>query len=238
MAIVLPEIMLLSLSYQEFPNESITALFDKILKVAYLKRVKTVPGALQYLEVSKPAAIIVTDEGIANKENSIVLERVKAYIESGGTVIVGLHFPHFIKRDAFNYFFQDVFGLPWCAENFHRDNCYINPSCTLPSTVEAKRMPERYFCIIKVLNISGARNHEKLFIPIQMCVTYPMVFTQEWLDQTEAGIVGAKIGAGYLAFVGDVNVEDETSQIIMVLCGLEVPVEDRQPAAQGVGRRE
>ena len=65
-----------------------------------------------------------------------------------------------------------------------------------------------------------------------------MVFTQEWLDQTEAGIVGAKIGAGYLAFVGDVNVEDETSQIIMVLCGLEVPVEDRQPAAQGVGRRE
>ena len=84
----------------------------------------------------------------------------------------------------------------------------INPTCSLPTGVASELLPAPYS--MKVLHIKNARPHEKIFIPMDNGMT---------LSQTQAAVVGAKIGNGYLVYVGDVNPEEGTDKIIQSLLG-------------------
>lgn len=108
-----PEVFLLSLAFQSFLDETYTSLIDTLDKGARLKRAKSANGAIRYLEANNPKAILVTDEGLTEGKNGAVLEKVKTYIQNGGMVIIGLHFPNFTNMDDFDKFFGEGFGLPW-----------------------------------------------------------------------------------------------------------------------------
>jgi hypothetical protein len=51
-------------------------------------------------------------------------------------------------------------------------------------------------------------------------MTQSNVFPPEYVDQAQAAVVGAKVGNGYLVYVGDVNAEEGSDNIILSLCGL------------------
>lgn len=45
------------------------------------------------------------------------------------------------------------------------------------------------------------------------------VFPAERVDESQAAVVAAKIGEGYLVYCGDVNAE-ESATVILALCGV------------------
>lgn len=94
----------------------------------------------------------------------------------------------------------------------------FKPTCTLPAGVAKDAFPAPYN--MKALHISGARLHEVIMGPVPDAATQSHVFAPEGVDQAQGAVVGTKVGRGYLAYVGDVNTEEETAQVILALCGL------------------
>lgn len=70
---------------------------------------------------------------------------------------------------------------------------------------------------MKVLHVQGARTEEKVYVPITGTTTQSHVFPAERVDGSQAAVVGAKIGEGYLVYCGDVNAE-ESARVIFALC--------------------
>jgi hypothetical protein len=73
---------------------------------------------------------------------------------------------------------------------------------------------------MKVLHVRGARPEEKIFVPTPEATPQSLVFPSGPVDQSEAAAVGAKVGKGYLAYVGDVNGEQGSNEIVLALCGV------------------
>jgi hypothetical protein len=212
------EILLLSLAFQNFLDDTYSSLIDSLDKFTQLKRAKSSNGAIQYLEANNPKAILVTDEGLTETKNRAVLEKVQSYIQNGGLVIFGLHFSNFTRMDVFDKFFDEGFGLPWQHGDYHRATFQFNPSCTLPASVVKESFPSAYS--MKVLHVKNAGQHEKIFVPVPEGTTQSLVFPPSHVDEAQAAVVGAKIGDGFLVYSGDVNAEQGSDKVILALCGL------------------
>ena len=213
-----PEIVLLSLAHQSFFDEMYSSLIDTFHRSVDLKRAKTASGAIRYLATNRPKVIIITDEGLTKAKNSEVLDQVIAYLRNGGLVIVGFHFTCFTPMDVFDEFFSEGFGLPWKHGDYHRTTFQFNSLCSLPTDVASNSFPEPYS--MKVLHVKDAEPHEKIFVPTTNARTQSHVFPPEYVDQTQAAVVGTRVGDGYMAYVGDVNGETGSDDVILRLCGL------------------
>jgi hypothetical protein len=141
-----------------------------------------------------------------------------SYVRDGGLVIVGLHFPNHTTMDVFDRFFNETFDLPWQHGDYHRSEFEFNPSCSLPIGVVSCRLPAPYS--MKVLHVKNARPDEKIFVPVADAMTQSNVFPPEYVDHAQAAVVGAKVGNGYLVYIGDVNAEEGSDNIILSLCSL------------------
>ena len=211
-------ILLISLAYREFFDEMYSSLLESLRSSVQLKRAKTANGVLRYLATNSPKVILVTDEGLTKAKNSAVLDRVISYLRNGGLVIVGLHFTGFTRMDVFDKFFDQGFGLPWKHGDYHRTTFQFNPSCSLPTGVASNSFPAPYS--MKVLHVKDAEPHEKIFVPINDAMTQSHVFPPEFVDQTQAAVVGTRVEDGYIVYAGDVNNEKESFDVILRLCGL------------------
>lgn len=142
---------------------------------------------------------MVTDEGLSERKHPAVLEKVKAYIQQGGLVIIGLHMPNFIDMDAFDNLFQIGFGLTWERGDYHRTTFQFNPSSNLPNTISRGSVPGPYS--MKVLHVESALPHEKTFIPVPEAQTQSAVFPPSLVDRAQAAITIAKIRVGHLIYI-------------------------------------
>jgi len=210
-----PEILLLSLSAQGFFDDQFASLIDTLSESSQLKRAKSASGAIQYLNNNNPSAILITDEGLAKKGNKPVLDRVIEYIRNGGLAVASLHFPSFINQSAFDHFFG-AFDLPWTRGDYDRTTFQFNPASTFPG-LQTAAVPERYS--MKALRIKNARPHEKIYVPVAGAKTESRVFPPGHVDEAQAAVVGAKLGDGYLVYIGDVNNEEESVKILLALFG-------------------
>lgn len=215
-----PDILLVSLANKSFFDESYSSLIDSLSSCAQLKRGLTADGVTRYLATNSPKVILVTDEGLTLAENSAVLDRVVSYIRNGGFVIVGLHVPNFAKYNDIDKFFGEGFGLPWKSGDYTSGTFQFNPSCSLPTGAASNSFPAPHD--MKVLHIRNAKPHEKILIPTLYHDNgiESLDFPPEYVDQTQAAVVGTRVGDGYIVYHGDVNPGKESSDVILRLCGL------------------
>jgi hypothetical protein len=213
-----PEVLLLNLSYQPLFDMTYAPLIDILDRSAQLKRAESPERALSYLENNKPKAIIVTDEGLTEVGNASVLAKVVSYARSGGLVIIGLHFPCFANDEGFRLVFKDGFGLPWMPGEYHQGDFQFNPACSLPTTTLEAKLPRSYR--MRVLNVKDAMPHERSFIPVLTAQTQPPILPPAEFDQSQAPVAGAKVGNGFLAYIGDLNAAPGSDDIVLALCGL------------------
>jgi hypothetical protein len=162
---------------------------------------------------------------LTDPRHNEVLQKVQAYIHSGGLAIVGLHFPNFVSWDIFDRFFDFGFGLPWKAGDYTRNDFAVNPSCVLPQGIESSSLPALPYT--KVLHVKGARPHERILVPVPHPGTESRGSGQanteaESGDEIQAAVAGAQFGTGYLVYCGNVNPEEELDRIILSLSGLQV----------------
>jgi hypothetical protein len=73
---------------------------------------------------------------------------------------------------------------------------------------------------IKVLYIKNAQPYKKIFVPAANAITQSHVFPSEYVNQTQAAVVRAKVENGYLVYIGDVNSEEGSDNIILSLYSL------------------
>ncbi|KAJ5752256.1 hypothetical protein N7520_009173 [Penicillium odoratum] len=219
-----PQILFVSLAYLEFFDQTYGPLMTRLLEVSRVKRAKTAAGALRALADNTFKAIIIADSGLiaddydikSTPETDELLNKIKTYIEGGGLAIVGLHFPNFTNSNQFNTFFER-FGLPWKRGDYHRTTFQHTSSGILPEGVQSASLPGPYS--MKVLHVDNARPQEKIFVPVAGAKTQSLVFSPEYVDETQAAVVGAKIGKGNMVYCGDVNGESESNALMLALCG-------------------
>ncbi|PVH74334.1 hypothetical protein DL98DRAFT_658815 [Cadophora sp. DSE1049] len=178
-----PQIFLLCFSFQSFLDQQYASLIDGISRSPQLKRAKSAAGAIRYLDSNTPKAII-------------------SYLQNGGAVIFGLHFPNFVTH-TFESFFEESFGLTWKRGNYQRGIFQVNTFYTLPRGVVASSLASAYS--MKGLHVRGTKSQEKLFVPILRGKTQSMVFAPADVSQSQAAFVGTRIGNGFLPYVGDVS---------------------------------
>ncbi|KAH7319072.1 hypothetical protein BKA65DRAFT_409567, partial [Rhexocercosporidium sp. MPI-PUGE-AT-0058] len=109
------------------------------------------------------------------------------------------------------------FGLSWKRGNYERGTFELSYFYILPRGVAPGSLPSTYS--MKALHVREVKPQEKIFKPVPGGETHSMVFVPRDVDQSQAAIVGARIGNGYLAYVGDVNGEAESERVISALCG-------------------
>lgn len=211
-----PEVLLLTLEVQGAKDDIFQPLFDKLHHVAQVKRIKTKAGAMKYLETKKPKSILISDEGLTRARNRALLDRVALYVRGGGVVVVGVHFPSFTTTVSFDRFFSEGFGLFWRRGDYHRSDFRFNPACTFATGMAPSSLPAPYS--MKALHVQNAFPHEKIFVPVANAMTQSHVLEPEPVDQSQAAVLGSKVGDGHLFYVGDVNLEDNSRKIIIGLC--------------------
>ena len=72
---------------------------------------------------------------------------------------------------------------------------------------------------MKALHVKDALADQKIFVPEPEATTQSLVFPPAYVDQTQAAIVGAKIGDGFLIYDGSVNPEEGSVKFVLSLCG-------------------
>ncbi|KAI9889243.1 MAG: hypothetical protein M1814_005692 [Vezdaea aestivalis] len=213
----LPTLLLLSLEHSPFIDEMYSPLLNRLSEIARLQRAKSTSAAIRYLEANNPKYILATDVGLVRKDNRAVLKKVVSYVRSGGRLVLGLNFSSGVTGTAFERFFSRSFSLPWKRGDYHRTNFMLSTSSSLPSDVVRDSFPAPFS--MKASHVQDAQPHQKIFVPVPGTMTQSHVFSPDFVDQSQAAVVGEKVGDGYLFYIGDVNGEEGSNKIIETLCG-------------------
>lgn len=110
--------------------------------------------------------------------------------------------------DDLNGLFQSGFGLTWERRGHRRTTFQFNWPCNTPNTLPGNVIHDMYS--MEAVHIKGALPLEKMFSPIPAFSdfqTLPAVTPQAFVDNTEAATVCAKVGDGFLVYMGDTNFE-------------------------------
>lgn len=210
MAETKPIILLLSLELQPFFDEGYTRLIDVLSNKAAIQRVQKRASAINRItgngEEAKPiAAILVTDAALVNNNaNAPVWDAVLDYVRNGGIAIIMGHFASFARIDKLGSFFQKA-GLPWDRGSYQRTDTVLNRSVVGDL---AERLPQRY--TQKALAVKNVAQQDIWYASAP----------EDGHEPDEAAVALAKVGEGRLAYVGDVNGEAGSDDVVLAMCGL------------------
>ncbi|KUJ09770.1 uncharacterized protein LY89DRAFT_276931 [Mollisia scopiformis] len=160
--------------------------------------------------VQTPSVVLITDHGIHKEENEEILQRIVSYVRAGGTVVVGFFFPYNTNADQFEAFFE-AFGLAWTMGAYTRAECWPNVGCNIENRAVFGNMPSNYHT--KAVYVHGAKADEKIYVD-------PFDLPPD-SDRTEAIVARAKVGQGWLVYMGDVYFGEEFQDILLKLCGID-----------------
>lgn len=212
-----PEILLLSFAHRDSFDDSYASLVNRLHGVANVMHAKTEDAAMQYFEANhKPKAILVTDEGFVVVSKTFA-KRIKTYAKKGGWVIFGLHFTFFTHPNLFDHFFGKTLRLPWRAGDYYRTTCEFKLASTLPDGMNWASFPTEYSMM--ALHVKNAAQHERIFGVVSGATSQSLDFSTASVDETQAAVVGAKYGEGFVFYAGDVSAEEGSNLVIMALCG-------------------
>ena len=202
-----PSVLLLSLEKETYFGEMYTAFMAKLRSKATVTELTHISGAMQHLSEpqGKHTAVILTDAAILENEYVAIQKRLVDYVKAGGTVILGLLLPSFAQMDKLEKFFKVRWGLSWKPDVYTRATVSLNLRASPEILTRiASSLPCRFS--MKALHLSGTKVVDR-------------VYTSDAGD-TQSSAILAKYGAGFLGWVGDVNTEHGTTELLLALCGL------------------
>ncbi|KAF8491928.1 hypothetical protein JB92DRAFT_3004887 [Gautieria morchelliformis] len=196
-----PKILLLSLKKQPFFDQMYSGLLSALVSRA---DVREATAGLPQISPSQYSAIFVTDEAISERKYAEVHSRLVDYARAGGVVVIGGLFSSCVVLGDFDAHFL-AWGLSWKKAGYRRSTCALNPA-THPGFRSNKGLPISYS--MKVLSLKGAALGD-------------IMYKRTDDDETNEGAVTyTRVGDGYLGYIGDVNAEEESTTVILAMCGL------------------
>ncbi|KAF7981539.1 hypothetical protein HWV62_33129 [Athelia sp. TMB] len=202
-----PFILIISLGDSSMFNKIHAHLLTTLASMCECKQVTESKEALGTLWNRTPAAVLITDPTIADARNPhpTLTAKLVEYVRSGGTVVFGGLFSTFVAPDDSDAFFKNVWGLGWKVALYERADFVLNTH-THPQLLGGADLPELYN--VKTIHLEGVAERDMVYTPADDLETYevPVAYTQ--------------IGSGHVGYSGDVNGEDDTTNIVISLLGV------------------
>jgi hypothetical protein len=178
----------------------------KLRSKADVTEVTHIASAMQHLSVAHQyAAVVVTDPEVMNKGFIAVQEKLVDYARAGGTVIFGFHCSSFVRPDDLARFFKETWSVNWESGDYTRSMFSLNHRANpVFMSRRGPNLPQQYS--MKALHLIGTRAEDRIYISSPGSTQSPAVF--------------AKYGDGNLGWIGDVNTEDGTTELLLTMCGV------------------
>ncbi|KAF5591998.1 triacylglycerol lipase [Fusarium subglutinans] len=206
-----PWILAISLDHKPFLDDMFEPLMAKIRRRADFLRVEDADSAKHWLSRATPEAILITDEGLTEDQNSHVWHAVLRYVRGGGTAVVMGCFSNFVLPLSIKPFFAQA-GLEWCSASYTGETFVLNDAA-VDSCSAAKMVPE-YSTKAQFLN-NVALGDAWYVTDEESNVLSPIN-----ARAGESAVAFASVGDGKLGYIGDVNAEHGSNVAVLAMCGL------------------
>lgn len=211
-----PVIVVLTLDKAEFFNDMYEG-FIRLLKTKAEFRQANTPEEARaaFNNHPKPAAILSADESLTVSTRISLVHDALSYVRSGGVLVFMGLFSSFTRPPNIKTLFSR-FDLPWESGSYHRSTFKLNREMT---HFEKSGLAASYSQ--KALHLANVTYDDAVYLPGDESVIESNVFgPRRVTDHTETPAAFAKVGEGKIGYVGDVNNEDETTPMILGMCGL------------------
>lgn len=203
-----PHVVLCSLEKQDWFDGAYASLIEALNAKADISRIVDSSAFLQPIKL----LLLATDAALSTSyfeyELHVLVTNVR---DHGATVIFGCTFANFARPADLGLCFA-AFGLPWQSGDYHRAESNRNNSCMSLSRVEKNKLVHRY--VQTALNLRYVRREDAVYLPIASMGPEP----DEVCMQVPAAL--AKVGRGWVGYLGDVNAEVESEAVVMAMLSL------------------
>lgn len=222
-----PAIMLLSLNREPHFDTMYSNLLTHLSTNATIKATNNASAILDHLAANQPAAILITDAALVGPTHeafSAVLSALAEYVRRGGTAIFCCHFASHAAPDALDGFFGAAFGLPWRRGEYYRTTFALNAAAAKHVVVGGKAQQRRRLAAAysqKAVHLQDVANAQAVYLPTAESKLESLVFTAERIeDRAQTPVAWARVGEGWVGYVGDVDAEGESDEVVLAMCGL------------------
>ncbi|KAJ5569642.1 uncharacterized protein N7459_009072 [Penicillium hispanicum] len=213
-----PLIIFISLTHIEAFDRAYASLIFGMKQKAKLLRFEQPSGIKEYL-LLRPKAVLLTDDALTwRHDNPLCLyiwDLVLRYVRNGGTVVCMGMFPSCTRPQDIKPFFSRA-GLSWDMGDYHRTTVHLNKA-HVPANVQPF-LSESYS--LKGMFLKGVDPTAAWYLPAEDSVNESIVWARERVNTANTPVAMAKVGDGYLGFVGDCNGELGSFKVILAMCGL------------------
>ncbi|KAL8276716.1 hypothetical protein RQP46_010895 [Phenoliferia psychrophenolica] len=182
----------------------------------------TLPAALAALASSTPpSAVWITNEELAKRP--ALVSALLAYVERGGTIVLGGSLQSCINPSNLDALFRDL-KLSWKMGPYHRTTHAVIPTHpVLPTLTGGVSLPSSYS--MKAVMLKDVPEDEVLYRPADGARHESLAMQLSpggggKVDAKEVPIAMGQVGEGWIAWIGDVNAEAGTTQVVLTLMGL------------------
>ncbi|EIW52991.1 uncharacterized protein TRAVEDRAFT_135335, partial [Trametes versicolor FP-101664 SS1] len=185
---------------------------------ADIRRVTSKPDALRYLSSpSPPHAVLLCDAAITEKEFRDVLDPLVSYVKRGGTAVCMGVFSGWASPDDLTAMFATSWDLPWSFETYGRYDWVVSP---YPKGLDVKGLAKAYNMKAAV-HLKNVPREYAVYLPTPASRLESMVHASTPITgdkAKESPAVWARVGDGYLGYIGDVNGEQGTTRLTLEMC--------------------
>jgi hypothetical protein len=211
-----PRVVLLTLNKAEFFGDMYGDFITLLKTKAEVQQITTPEEARSaFNDQPKPAAILSADESLLASTRISLVHDALSYVRAGGILVFMGLFSSFSRPSDIKTLFSR-FDLPWESGDYHRSTFKLNREMT---HFNKSGLAGSYSQ--KALHLANVTFDDAVYLPSNDSVVESNVFGPRRVgDRTQTPAAFTKIGEGKVGYVGDVNNEDETSPLVLGMCGL------------------
>ena len=219
----LPRVFILSLQNKRNLQEEYCQIFSALTRNASVTVINDANTAAT--TVSTPPrdgdVVLIADAGICEPAHTALLYKLILFAHEGATIVLGMDFCIELPRgDAHTFFGR--WGLPWDFGEYHCTTFALNPA-GVPKPLSARALQPSYS--MKAVHLKGVPRSAAVYLPtadsrIESHVFPPTPITGAQVQETPAAF--ARVGKGFLGYVGDVNGEQGSARLTVEMCGIKI----------------
>ncbi|TGO09306.1 hypothetical protein BTUL_0172g00240 [Botrytis tulipae] len=196
-------ILLLSLAKESWFDQMYASVLTELRSKTMVKEVTDGASAMKCIkETQNFGTIIVTDAAIMEPEFVAISRKLVEYAKAGGILIFGFLMSSLTEPPKFEELMKS-YGLDWKFGDYTRETYDINKMADLNKKYNL--MPYS----MKAVSLKNTRPEDR-------------VYSGPDRDKNLSPAVFAKYGSsgGRIGWIGDVNGEEETTTLLLAMCGL------------------
>ncbi|OAL18622.1 hypothetical protein AYO22_10599 [Fonsecaea multimorphosa] len=120
-----------------------------------------------------------------------------------------------IRPSDLRGYFNKKWNLPWKQGSYHRTTVTLNQTA---EKVPTGRVPSSYSQ--KAVFLADVDKTAAWYLPTNDSVTESHVFPAAPVPTSETPVACAKMGNGWLGYIGDVNAEEGTDDVVLAMLGV------------------